>query len=140
MKQKYLWFTVTQDDKIITHEQENPRFSLKELQEEIHGYVEVVAPMLFQYTPYREARILCDDDGMYKDELKPNMLASALYGGGSPILGDVVVCTTVAPITTEEPDIWPFTEYVGVNMKSFLEALMRDLKESFPDGVEWERV
>lgn len=140
MERTYMYFTVTQDNEIITHEQFEPTFDLHQLQKEVGGFVEVVVPNILRYSMFRDVRMLCDDMGMYKENLRPNMLASALYAGETAILGNVVICSTNSTIPAEEPDIWPFTQYNGVSVKSFLERMMNDLKEHFPSGVQWEKI
>lgn len=105
-RKKYAWLIISQDGPIGIVPQDGIDIELKDLQSAVGcggGFIEIVAPQVFQYiNPF--LRLVVDDMGLYKEECRLNLLASALYCGD--IVGDVVVCTTFNPDPYAEPDVY----------------------------------
>lgn len=105
-RKPYAWLILSQDGPIGIVPQDSIDLELKDLQSAVGvggGFIEIVAPQVFQFiNPY--LRLVVDDMGLYKEECKLNVLASALYCGD--IVGDVVVCTTFNSDPYAEPDIY----------------------------------
>lgn len=123
---KYGYIKVTTDDQISVIET-GEELDNHDLWKQIGGYYEVVAPVMLQYTEWRDVRILCDDEGLLKDGMKINKLASGLYAAPSPIVGDVLLVRQ-GFAEDGEADIYPFTEYQLSYAEKFFSRLLNDLK------------
>lgn len=129
-RKKYAWLIISQDGPIGIVPQDEINLELKDLQSAVGvggGFIEIVAPQMFQYiNPF--LRLVVDDMGLYKEECRLNLLASALYCGD--IVGDVVVCTTFNPDPYAEPDIYamPFDE--AMKLRDRLLRLSKSLQAS----------
>lgn len=100
----YAWMIISQEGNIGIVAQDKIDLDLHDLQEAVGGgFIEIVAPRMFAFiNPF--LRLVVDDMGLYKEEYKPNSLASLFYG--QVIVGDVVVCTVFNADPDAEPDIY----------------------------------
>lgn len=120
------YIKVTEDDEITVVET-GEELDNRDLWDQIGGYYEVVAPALLSSPNiWQDVRILCDDEGLYKD-LRPNKLASGLYAGPSAIVG---TCLFVRQGWTDdgEADIFPFYGDDLDRLEKFLRKLLETLK------------
>lgn len=87
---KYALVIIKADGSIECREMSEKSVDLKVLQSIVDGYIEVVRPAPFGSSAFDRVRMVVDEEGKLKD--KPiNVLASALYNGYDPIVGDVVL-------------------------------------------------
>jgi hypothetical protein len=127
-RKKYAWLIISQDGNLGIVPQDEINLELKDLQSAVGvggGFIEIVAPKMFQFiNPY--LRMVVDDMGLYKEECKLNVLASALYCGD--IVGDVVVCTTFNPDPYAEPDVYAMEFEDALKLRGRLLRLSRKLQ------------
>lgn len=98
---------------------ETRALDLKRLQTLVGGYIEVVRPVPFGGPIFDDVVMIVDDEGKLKG--KPvNVLASALYNGYDPIVGDVVLCCTdIRPV----PDIYALPSATAQSLYRFLKTV-----------------
>ena len=128
----YGYIKVTADDELTVHATSSV-LDNDDLQDAVGGYYEVVRPGILQDTVWENVRILCDEEGLYREHPKINKLASALYAAPYPIVGDVVLCTTDTPFDVpyqSEPDIWPFDKFSLPAAEDFFTRLLEKLKSA----------
>lgn len=125
---RYGYIKVTTDDQLSIIETSGNELENRDLWKQIGGYYEIVAPrLLASPNMWRDVRILCDDEGLLKDGMKINRLASALYAAPSAIVGDVLF---VRQGWTDdgEADIFPFSGDDLKILENFLSRLLERLK------------
>lgn len=123
----YGYIVVTPDDEVRVVETNTNKLNNSQLWHDIGGYYEVVTPRLLYNTRWSCIRILCDDEGLYKENSKVNKLASGLYAAPSAIVGNVVICKFDSPVY-QEPDIWPFESPELEEAEKFIRVLTERVK------------
>lgn len=124
---EYGYLKVTTDDVLSIIETDKNELDNHELWKQINGYYEIVAPVMLRETIWKDVRILCDDNGLLKDGMKINKVASGLYGAPSPIVGDVLFVRQ--GFTDDgEADIFPFYGQDIKALEDFLKRLIKRLK------------
>ena len=100
---------------------------LKRLQTLVDGYIEVVHPVPFGGPIFDRVVMLIDDEGKLKGK-SVNVLASALYNGYDPIVGDVVLCCTD---TRPVPDIYALPSATAQPLFKFLNTVRDGVLRKF---------
>lgn len=123
----YYIVKVSSDDQVETIKKERVDLDLKELQEMVGGYIEVVCPVLIrELDPYM--RMVVNESGKIYD-LPANRMGTALYGNPyDGIVGDIVLCTAFNPDPEAEPDIYAFNQEDYDRLISWLPRLLKKLK------------
>ena len=123
----YGYIVVSPDDEVRVVNTSSGKLNNSQLWNDIGGYYEVVAPRLLYGTRWSKIRILCDEEGLFKENPKVNKLASGLYAAPSAIVGNVVICKfDISP--NQEPDILAFESPELEEAEKFIRALIEQLK------------
>lgn len=100
---------------------------LKLLQKLVGGHLEVVRPVPFGSALFDDVVILVDEDGIRKG--KPvNVLASSLYNGFDPILGDVVLCCVDTCLV---PDVYALPSGTAQALLQFMNTVRDGVLQRF---------
>lgn len=100
---------------------------LKRLQTLVGGYIEVVHPVPFGGPVFDDVVMIVDEEGKLKGK-SVNVLASALYNGFDPIVGDVVLCCTDArPV----PDVYALPSATAQRLYKFLKTVRDGVLRKF---------
>lgn len=124
---EYGYLVIRANDQLEVRRQEAAELDNQKLWSDLNGYYEVVSRLL-QNTEWSDVRILCDDEGLYKD-LKPNKVASALYAGYSAIVGDVLIVRQGFRDDIGH-DIFPFSEPDLTRVTKFFNGLLKTIKKA----------
>lgn len=100
---------------------------LKLLNKLVGGHIEVVHPVPFGSALFDDVVILVDEDGIRKGR-PVNVLASSLYNGFDPILGDVVLCCTG---TIPVPDVYALPSGTAQALLKFMNTVRDGVLQRF---------
>ena len=118
MKEKAVVITTNDEVRIVDMERDQDGFLLKDLQQAVGGFTEIVHPMYLE-RPYV---VICDDEGVLKHK-QLNRIASHWYGGG--MVGDIVVMKE--GFYDGEPDIVGLNEFEAQMILNRASELKRQL-------------
>lgn len=123
----YAILTIDTNGTITPIDLETRALDLKRLQALVGGYIEVVHPVPFGGPVFDCVRMVVDEEGKFKD--KPvNVLASALYNGYDPIVGDVVL---VAFDFEPDPDIYALPSSIAQRLYTWLSGVRDGVLRKF---------
>lgn len=123
----YAILTIDTNGTITPIDLETRALDLKRLQTLVGGYIEVVRPVPFGGPVFDCVRMVVDEEGKFKD--KPvNVLASALYNGYDPIVGDVVL---VAFDFEPDPDIYALSSSTAQRLYTWLSGVRDGVLRKF---------
>ena len=123
----YAIITIDTNGTITPIDLETRSLDLKRLQTLVDGYIEVVRPVPFGGPVFDCVRMVVDEEGKFKD--KPvNVLASALYNGYDPIVGDVVL---VAFDFQPDPDIYALPSFTAQRLYTWLSGVRDGVLRKF---------
>jgi hypothetical protein len=123
----YAILTIDTNGTITPIDLDTRTLDLKRLQTLVGGFIEVVHPVPFGGPIFDDVVMIVDDEGKLKD--KPvNVLASALYNGYDPIVGDVVLCCID---TRPVPDIYALPSATAQPLFKFLNTVRDGVLRKF---------
>ena len=123
----YAIITIDTNGNITPIDLDTRSLDLKLLQALVDGYIEVVHPVPFGGPIFDDVVMIVDENGLNKN--KPvNVLASALYNGYDPIVGDVVFCCTD---TRPLPDIYALPSATAQRLFKFLNTVRDGVLQRF---------
>lgn len=124
--EKYYTITLKPDMTAVVHTHKALDLELPFMQEQVHGYIEIVGANIPVHPSSRNIRMIINEDGKCQ-KLPINTLGTAMYGNPyDVIVGDVVICSTYNPDPDAEPDVYAMCreEYEQVMswIRSFVET------------------
>lgn len=109
--------------------QSSEELVLRDMQQWVGGYIEVVPCVPFLGPSVRDVRMVLDEEGKLKD--KPcNVIASSLYGTGEEIVGDVFLCLQKV-LEDGEQDIVAMPKALASKLYKFVDVLRLGILQQF---------
>lgn len=126
---KYGIVKITASGEVELLLQSSESLELHLMQQWVGGYIEVVPCVPFLGPAVRDVRMVLDEEGKLKD--KPcNVIASALYGTGEEIVGDVFLCLQKV-LQDGEQDIVAMPKALVSKLYKFVDVVRLGILQQF---------